>query len=85
MKLQTTFKEALNPLHHQPYDAVRMEADRWLQVFQRTIDAWQVIPALRLPFLGFYSFLVIWLKRGFEVLIGDVQLFVLRMEVEVAG
>lgn len=42
MELQNTVKEALNALYHHPDDAVRMRADRWLQEFQRTIDAWQV-------------------------------------------
>ncbi|TYJ25889.1 hypothetical protein E1A91_A07G079800v1 [Gossypium mustelinum] len=42
MELQNTVKEALNALYHYPDDAVRMQADRWLQDFQRTIDAWQV-------------------------------------------
>ncbi|XWS37410.1 hypothetical protein CRYUN_Cryun19dG0040500 [Craigia yunnanensis] len=42
MELQNTVKEALNALYHHPDDAVRMQADRWLQDFQRTIDAWQV-------------------------------------------
>ncbi|XXG68407.1 hypothetical protein AAC387_Pa06g1499 [Persea americana] len=41
-ELQNTVKEALNALYHHPDDAVRMQADRWLQDFQRTIDAWQV-------------------------------------------
>lgn len=35
-------KEALNALYHHPDDTVRMQADRWLQDFQRTLDAWQV-------------------------------------------
>ncbi|KAG6754015.1 hypothetical protein POTOM_042023 [Populus tomentosa] len=42
MELQNSVKEALNALYHHPDDAFRMEADRWLQNFQRTIDAWQV-------------------------------------------
>ncbi|XP_073039876.1 transportin MOS14 isoform X1 [Primulina eburnea] len=42
MELQNTVKEALNALYHHPDDAVRMQADRWLQDFQRTLDAWQV-------------------------------------------
>ncbi|KAK8478440.1 hypothetical protein V6N11_069443 [Hibiscus sabdariffa] len=41
MELQNTVKEALNALYHHPDDAVRMQADRWLQDFQCTIDAWQ--------------------------------------------
>ncbi|XP_041999460.1 transportin MOS14-like isoform X3 [Salvia splendens] len=45
MELQNTVKEALNALYHHPDDAVRMQADRWLQDFQRTIDAWQVLEA----------------------------------------
>lgn len=42
MELQNTVKEALNALYHHPDDAIRARADRWLQDFQRTIDAWQV-------------------------------------------
>ncbi|XP_057952470.1 transportin MOS14 isoform X2 [Malania oleifera] len=42
MELQNTVKEALHALYHHPDDSVRMQADRWLQDFQRTIDAWQV-------------------------------------------
>ncbi|KAJ7945933.1 putative Transportin [Quillaja saponaria] len=42
MELQDTVKEALNALYHHPDDTVRMQADRWLQDFQRTLDAWQV-------------------------------------------
>lgn len=41
-ELQNTVKEALNALYHHPDDGVRMQADKWLQDFQRTIDAWQV-------------------------------------------
>lgn len=43
IELQNTVKEALNALYHHPDDAVRMQADRWLQEFQRTLDAWQVL------------------------------------------
>uniref|UniRef100_A0A1D1YRE4 Transportin-3 n=1 Tax=Anthurium amnicola TaxID=1678845 RepID=A0A1D1YRE4_9ARAE len=42
MELQNTVKEALNALYHHPDDSVRIQADRWLQDFQRTLDAWQV-------------------------------------------
>ncbi|KAF4349554.1 hypothetical protein F8388_012242 [Cannabis sativa] len=42
MDLQSSVKQALNALYHHPDAAVRMEADRWLQDFQRTLDAWQV-------------------------------------------
>lgn len=42
MDLQNTVKEALNALYHHPDDAVRAQADRWLQDFQHSIDAWQV-------------------------------------------
>ncbi|KAI4336067.1 hypothetical protein L6164_014643 [Bauhinia variegata] len=42
MELQNTVKDALNALYHHPDDTVRMQADRWLQDFQRTLDAWQV-------------------------------------------
>ncbi|XP_074589780.1 transportin MOS14 [Curcuma longa] len=46
MELQNTVKEALNALYHHPDDGVRARADRWLQDFQRTIDAWQVSDSL---------------------------------------
>ncbi|XP_073000686.1 transportin MOS14 [Typha latifolia] len=46
MDLQNTVKEALNALYHHPDDAVRVRADRWLQEFQHTIDAWQVADSL---------------------------------------
>lgn len=42
MELQNTVKEALNALYHHPDDSIRLQADRWLQEFQRTLDAWQV-------------------------------------------
>ncbi|XP_048443658.1 transportin MOS14-like isoform X2 [Pyrus x bretschneideri] len=42
MELQNTVKDALNALYHHPDDGVRLQADRWLQDFQRTLDAWQV-------------------------------------------
>lgn len=42
MDLQNTVKEALNALYHHPDDTVRAQADRWLQDFQHSIDAWQV-------------------------------------------
>lgn len=42
MALENIVKEALNALYHHPDDAVRSQADQWLQEFQRTIDAWQV-------------------------------------------
>ncbi|KAF3437138.1 hypothetical protein FNV43_RR19891 [Rhamnella rubrinervis] len=42
MELENSVKQALNALYHHPDDAVRVEADRWLQDFQRLIDAWQV-------------------------------------------
>ncbi|KAJ4851378.1 Transportin mos14 [Turnera subulata] len=42
MELQSLVTQALNTLYHHPDDAFRMQADRWLQGFQRTIDAWQV-------------------------------------------
>ncbi|XP_042428685.1 transportin MOS14-like [Zingiber officinale] len=42
MELQNTVKEALTALYHHPDDGIRARADRWLQDFQRTIDAWQV-------------------------------------------
>lgn len=47
MELQNTVKEALNALYHHPDDAVRAQADRWLQEFQSNIGAWQVIRPYR--------------------------------------
>ena len=56
MDLQNTVKEALNALYHHPDDAVRAQADRWLQDFQHSIDAWQVTPvAVDPPFEIFHS------------------------------
>ena len=37
-----TVKEALAALYHHPDDSIRTAADRWLQEFQHTLDAWQV-------------------------------------------
>jgi transportin-3 len=37
-----TVKEALAALYHHPDAAIRTAADRWLQEFQHTLDAWQV-------------------------------------------
>ena len=37
-----TVKEALAALYHHPDDTIRTAADRWLQKFQHTPDAWQV-------------------------------------------
>jgi hypothetical protein len=37
-----TVKEALAALYHHPDDTIRTAADRWLQKFQHTLDAWQV-------------------------------------------
>ena len=55
-------KEALNALYHHPDNTLRMQADRWLQDFQRTLDAWQVLLsiffALLLRFEGFWIRLV---------------------------
>lgn len=61
-------KEALNALYHHPDDAVRMHADRWLQDFQRTIDAWQVISALPTGDCRFFFSLIFELIAG--VLVG---------------
>lgn len=52
MELQNTVKEALNALYHHPDDAVRMQADRWLQDFQHTIDAWQVFTIFLIYFFA---------------------------------
>ncbi|KAG5632642.1 hypothetical protein H5410_004359 [Solanum commersonii] len=38
MKLHNIVKKALNPLY---LNTVHIQADQWLQDFQRTIDAWQ--------------------------------------------
>ncbi|RID58908.1 hypothetical protein BRARA_F02169 [Brassica rapa] len=42
MEHENAVKEALNALYHHPDDTVRVQADRWLQNFQGTLDAWQV-------------------------------------------
>ncbi|KAG2293291.1 hypothetical protein Bca52824_039960 [Brassica carinata] len=42
MEHENAVKEALNALYHHPDDTVRAQADRWLQNFQGTLDAWQV-------------------------------------------
>uniref|UniRef100_A0A803R8I3 Transportin-3 n=1 Tax=Cannabis sativa TaxID=3483 RepID=A0A803R8I3_CANSA len=55
MDLQSSVKQALNALYHHPDAAVRMEADRWLQDFQRTLDAWQVTCRLS-PLWGFLTY-----------------------------
>jgi hypothetical protein len=44
-----TVKEALSALYHHPDDAIRTAADRWLQKFQHTLDAWQVRACGRPP------------------------------------
>ncbi|KAM3402196.1 hypothetical protein ACQJBY_006243 [Aegilops geniculata] len=41
-----TVKEALAALYHHPDDTIRTAADRWLQKFQHTLDAWQVADSL---------------------------------------
>ncbi|KAF3543786.1 hypothetical protein DY000_02006047 [Brassica cretica] len=41
MEHENAVKEALNALYHHPDDTVRAQADRWLQNFQGTLDAWQ--------------------------------------------
>jgi len=41
-----TVKEALAALYHHPDDSIRTAADRWLQEFQHTLDAWQVADSL---------------------------------------
>ena len=73
IELQNTVKEALNALYHHPDDAVRMQADRWLQEFQRTIDAWQVFDFkidLFVLFLikdsNFHSNLSSWAANGMD-------------------
>jgi hypothetical protein len=53
MDLQNTVKEALNALYHHPDDTVRMQADRYLQDFQRTLDAWQVLYSILSSLLRF--------------------------------
>ena len=37
-----TVKDALAALYHHPDHSIRTAADRWLQEFQHTLDAWQV-------------------------------------------
>ncbi|KAL6883266.1 hypothetical protein ACP4OV_010680 [Aristida adscensionis] len=41
-----TLKEALTALYHHPDATIRTAADRWLQEFQHTLDAWQVADSL---------------------------------------
>ncbi|KAM0892616.1 hypothetical protein ACQ4PT_025616 [Festuca glaucescens] len=41
-----TVKDALSALYHHPDDTIRTAADRWLQKFQHTLDAWQVADTL---------------------------------------
>ena len=66
MELQNTVKEALNALYHHPDDTVRMQADRFLQDFQRTLDAWQValqnIPLSLSLLFGFDFFFILSFK-----------------------
>lgn len=55
MEHEKAVKEALNALYHHPDDTVRVQADRWLQNFQGTLDAWQAsysLPDLTWIFLG---------------------------------
>ena len=72
MDLQNTVKEALNALYHHPDDAVRMQADRYLQDFQRTLDAWQVLPSIRsllysIRFVSFrFRFVSLFAARRFD-------------------
>lgn len=58
MEHQNAVKEALNALYHHPDDTVRVQADRWLQNFQGTLDAWQASFCFRFQCLilsvGFY-------------------------------
>lgn len=79
MELQNTVKEALNALYHHPDDAVRMQADRWLQDFQRTIDAWQVLTQLSLIivvsiFLNSITWALILSKVGFGFSIFEYEM-----------
>ena len=55
MEHENAVKEALNALYHHPDDTVRAQADRWLQNFQGTLDAWQASYSshLCLDFSGF--------------------------------
>ncbi|KAF3340567.1 transportin-3 isoform X1 [Carex littledalei] len=46
MDLQKMVINALAALYHGTNDALRAEADRWLQDFQHTLDAWQVADSL---------------------------------------
>ncbi|KAL0357544.1 UNVERIFIED_CONTAM: Transportin MOS14 [Sesamum calycinum] len=93
MELQNTVKEALNALYHHPDDAVRMQADRWLQDFQRTIDAWQGLECclrwFRLCFeldengVGDFLFQSIWESIGIQLrVIGKVYSIFLLLDEE---
>lgn len=50
MDLQKMVINALAALYHGTNDALRAEADRWLQDFQHTLDAWQVLIFSHIPF-----------------------------------
>jgi hypothetical protein len=67
MELQNTVKEALNALYHHPDDTVRMQADRWLQDFQRTLDAWQVHRNLNICFSDSIIFQFLSEASGFDL------------------
>ncbi|KAH9299653.1 hypothetical protein KI387_031335, partial [Taxus chinensis] len=44
--IKTTLQDALRALYHHPDAPVRREANKWLQEFQRNIEAWQVSDSL---------------------------------------
>eukprot|EP01018_Ginkgo_biloba_P004333 Gb_28911 [translate_table: standard] len=44
--MKTTLLEALKALYHHPDQQIRRDANRWLQDFQRNVDAWQVSDSL---------------------------------------
>lgn len=56
MAYHKAVKEALNALYHHPDDAVRADADRWLQEFQGFLDAWQVLYVMLIVVFLFFHF-----------------------------
>ena len=45
--LKTTLQEALKALYHHPDQQIRKDTNRWLQEFQRNMEAWQVCIVIR--------------------------------------
>nr|VDC95695.1 unnamed protein product [Brassica oleracea] len=69
MEHENAVKEALNALYHHPDDTVRAQADRWLQNFQGTLDAWQASYSshLCLDLTWVRLFFIPWIYSNFSV------------------